>query len=143
MNGASTAEALGNLLALTTAVVTATERAYRLIARPFPDQWESLERSATTFTNEYVMTSIVTEPVLKQGLTKHRRRKLGARAGKLQLLESDRDKRARWVAVAMPPDAPIPIKPEVADALPEALHAAEGRLEHHLTKHAPTDPLVL
>lgn len=134
---------LRDTLALTVAVLTETERAYQSIATRSPDQWESLERSAATFTDEFVVKWLAeNSPELKRDVTTQRRRKLSARAGELQLVESARDKRARWVAVTLPANAPIPIAEGIAEALIDATFAAEERLEQHLVTETG-DPLLL
>lgn len=83
------------------------------------------------------------DPELKRAVTKQRRRKLAARAGGLRLVESQRDKRARWVAVTLPQDAPIPISMEIADGLNEQAMTFEERIEEHLASVPPSDPLAL
>jgi hypothetical protein len=142
--GAPTADALRELLAITVAVVGATEQLYRAIGRKHPEQWESLERSAETFADEYVVKWLANaDPEFKRAVTKQRRRKLVARAGALQLVESDRDQRSRWAAVTLPPDAPIPIAEDVGEGLGESTHEAEERLFEHLGAMTSTEPLVL
>jgi hypothetical protein len=122
LQGATAHAALGEVLAITIAVVGAAESLYRSIGHDHPDQWESLERSAETFTDERVVNWLANaDPDLKRELLAHRRRKLIACKGSLQLVESERSKSARWAAVTMPGDAPIPISEAVADTLAEAL----------------------
>jgi hypothetical protein len=41
-------------LALTIAVVGAAEQLYRTVGQPYPEQWESLERSAETFMDHFL-----------------------------------------------------------------------------------------
>jgi len=140
----ATAETLREFLALTIAVVGATEHMHTVVGRDHPDQWGSMERSAATFVEHYVAKTLAEgDPELKQQITRHRRRKLTARAGKLRLVESDRNKRARWAAVTLSPDAPIPIANEVADGLAEQTNEAEERLYDHLNAEPSHDPLVL
>jgi hypothetical protein len=111
------AESLHEYLALTIAVVGAAEQLYRTVGQPYPEQWESLERSAATFMDEFVVKWLAEgDPELKRAVTRQRRRKLVAHRGVLRLVESDRNKRARWGAVTLPQDAPIPITEEVAKA---------------------------
>jgi hypothetical protein len=59
------------------------------------------------------------------------------------LVESDRAKRARWVAVTLPQDAPIPIAEEVGEGLGELTLEAEERVYQHLSAVSSNDPLVL
>ena len=111
---------------------------------PHPEPWESLERSAQTFMDEFVVKSLVeNDRELKRAVTTHRRRKLVARAGVLRLVESDRSKRARWVAVTLPQDAPLPIAEEVGDGLGELTLETEERVYQHLGAVTSNDPLVL
>lgn len=142
--GASTADRLRAFLGLTIAVVGATESLFRSVGRPFPDQWESLERSAKTFMDHFVIKVLADrDPDLKRAVTKHRHRKLAARAGALSLVEPDRNKRTRWAAVKLPLDAPIPISEDVSNGLADISFAAEERLYDHLSAINTTDPLVL
>jgi hypothetical protein len=83
------------------------------------------------------------DPALKRAVTKHRRRKLGVHRGVLRLVESDRSKRARWVAVTLPQDAPIPIAEDVGEGLGELTLEAEERVYQQLGAVASNDPLVL
>ena len=72
----------GATIALTIAVVTMAERLYLVIGKPHPDQWESMERSANTFTDHFVVKWLAeNDPELECAVTKQRRRKLAARAG--------------------------------------------------------------
>lgn len=144
--GSTKTETMRKFLALTIAVLIQTEKAFRLIAQKYPTHWDSMERSANTFTDEHVIKWLAeNNPVLKRAIALQRRRKLAARAGRLQLVESDRDKRARWVAVTFPENTPMPIAADVAEDLLEAMMAAQTRLEQHLTIDTidTTDPLVL
>jgi len=142
--GAHQSEGVRDLLALTIAVIGATEHLYIVLGRAHPEQWESLERSAATFMDHYVVDTLAEgNPNLKRAVTKQRRRKLSARAGKLLLVEPDRNKRSRWAAVTLPPNAPIPIAPEIADDLHEPLLYAEERIYDHLAAVPSPDPLVL
>ena len=143
-SGTSTADSLREALALTIAVVSAVESMFRSIGRPYPEQWESLERSAETFTDHFVVKWMASaDSDLKKSITKHRRRKLTVKAGSLHLVESDRNKRARWANVTLPMDAPIPISEELGDGLNEATFEAEERLYGHLSAIEVTEPLVL
>jgi hypothetical protein len=91
VNGASV-----DLLAMTVAVVGATEQLYRVLGKQHPEHWESLERSAETFADEHVVALIANaDPEFTRAVTMQRDRKLVARAGALQLMESDRNQRAR------------------------------------------------
>jgi hypothetical protein len=83
------------------------------------------------------------DPELKRAVTWHRRRKLAAHRGVLRLVESDCAKRARWVAVTLPQDAPIPIAEEVGEGLGELTLEAEERVYQQLAAVASNDPLVL
>lgn len=142
--GAQTVESLRELLALTIAVVGATEQLYGSVGRPYPAQWDSLERSAETFTDHFVVECLAqNDPDLKRAVTKHRRRKLTARAGVLRLVEPDRNKRARWAAITLPQDSPIPIAVEVSDGLPDLTCEVEERVYQHLGAMTSDDPLVL
>lgn len=142
--GASTSESLREIVALTIAVVGATEHLYRMIGPTYPEQWESMERSAATFTDQHVVSFLAdNDPAMKRALTKHRRRRLSARAGALCLVESERGKRTRWSKVTMPDDAPIPIAVEVGDGLGELAFEVEERLHEHLSAVPSPDPLVL
>ncbi len=142
--GAPPAESLREYLALTIAVVGAAEQFYRTVGRPYPEQWESLERSAETFMDHFVVKWLAEgDPELKRAVTRHRRRKLAAHRGGLRLVESDRAKRARWVAVTLPQEAPIPIAEEVGEGLGELTLEAEERVYQHLAAVASNDPLVL
>lgn len=144
VGGAPTAESLRDLLALTIAVVGATAHLYTVLGRPHPTQWESLERSATTFVDHYVVKVLAeNDPEVKRAVSKQRRRKLSARAGRLRLVESDQKRRSRWAAVTLPRDAPIPIAPEIADTLHEPMADAEERLYDHLAAVPSHDPLEL
>jgi hypothetical protein len=106
--------------------------------------WESLERSAETFMDHFVVTWLAEgDPELKRAVPRHRRRKLAAHRGVLRLVESDRARRARWVAVTLPQDAPIPIAEDVGEGLGELALEAEDRVYQHLGAVASTDPLVL
>lgn len=141
--GSTKTEMMRRFLALTIAVLIQTEKAFRAIGPNYPTHWDSMERSANTFTDEHVIKWLAeNNPVLKRAITRQRRRKLAARAGRLQLVESDRDKRARWAAVTVPENAPMPIAADVAEDLLEATMAARTRLEEHLALDT-TDPLVL
>lgn len=141
--GSTKTETMRKFLALTIAVLLQTEKAFRLIGPKYPTHWDSMERSANTFTDEHVIKWLAeNNPVLKRAIAQQRRRKLAARAGRLRLVESDRDKRARWVAVTLPENAPMPIAADVAEDLLEVTMAAQTRLEEHLAIET-TDPLVL
>jgi len=106
-------------VALTIAVLIQTETAYRLIGPKYPTHWDTVERSANTFTDEHMINWLAeNNAMLKHAITQ-RRRKLAARAGRLQLVESDRDKRAGWVAITLPENAPMPISADVAEDLLE------------------------
>ena len=143
-SGAHPSEGVRDLLALTIAVVGATEHLFGILGRTHATQWESLERSAATFMDLYIVGTLAEgNPELKRAVTKQRRRKLAARAGRLRLVESDRNKRSRWAAVTLPPNAPMPIAPEIADDLHEPLLYAEERLFDHLAAVPSPDPLVL
>jgi len=143
-DGAATVDSLRELLALTIAIVGATEHMYTVVGRDHPDQWDSMARSAATFMDGYVVKTLADgDPELKRAVSQQRRRKLTARAGKLRLVESDRGKRARWAAVTLSQDAPIPIANEVADGLAEQTNAAEERVYDHLNAEPAHDPLVL
>ena len=132
------------LLALTIATVTSAERSFRSLGREHPENWESLERSASVFTDEHIVKWLAKDdPLLKRAITKQRKRKLAARAGGLCLVESARDKRARWVAVTYPEGGRIPIAEEVAENLNELTWKLDDRIEEFLTDSAPHDPLAL
>ncbi len=142
--GASTADSLRDLLGVTIAFVGATEHLFTALGREHSGQWESMERSAATFMDHYVVKSLADDNAdLGRAVTKQRRRKLAARAGRLRLVEPDRDKRSRWAAVTLPKDAPIPIAMEVADGLHVPMLEAEERLYDHLALVPSHDPLVL
>ena len=130
--GSPTAETLREMLALTIAVVGATEQLYRAVGRSHPEQWESLEQSAQTFMHQFVVKWLAEDDrELKRAVTAHRRRKLAARAGVLSLVESDRNKRSRWASVMLPKDAPIPIAGEVGEGLAELTTEIEERVYQH------------
>ena len=142
--GVLAAASLRDYLALTIAVVGAAEQLYRAIGQPHPAQWESLERSAETFMDHFVVPWLAEgDPELKRAVIRHRRRKLSAHRGVLRLVESDRAKRARWVAVTLPQDAPIPIAEEVGEGLGALTIEVEERVYQQLAAVASTDPLVL
>jgi hypothetical protein len=142
-NGTHTADSLREILALTIAVVGATEQLYQHVGKHVA-QWEAMERSATTFMDEHVVKALAANDIdLKRALTRHRRRKLAAKAGKLRLVESDRNKRARWAAVTLPEDAPIPISEQVGEGLGELMHDVEERVYQHLAAVPAQEPLVL
>jgi len=142
--GTPTPETLREMLALTIAVVGATEQFYRNVDPGHPEQWESLERSAQTFMDHYVVKWLAEgDRELKRAVTTHRRRKLAARAGVLRLVESDRNKRTRWAAVTLPRDAPIPIAEEVGEGLGELTLETEERIYQHLGAVSSNDPLML
>lgn len=64
---------------MTSAVLGATEELYRVIDKQHPEQWESLERSAETFTDEHVVALLASaEPQFKSAVTAQRNRKLVA-----------------------------------------------------------------
>jgi len=143
-DGSSTAAHLRDLLSLTIAVVEATEHMYHVVGKPHPDQWESMERSAAAFMDHYVVKVLAEgDPEIKRAATTHRRRKLTARAGKLRLVEPDRNKRARWAAVTLSQDAPIPVAVEVTEGLATRARDATTRLYDHLNTETSNDPLVL
>ncbi len=143
-DGATTVDSLRDLLAVTIAVVGATEHMYTVVGREHPDQWDSMARSAAKFMDGYVVGTLGEgDPELKRAVSRQRRRKLSARAGTLRLVESERSKRARWAAVTLPQDSPIPISNEVADGLAEETNAAEERIYDHLNAEPSEDPLVL
>ncbi len=122
-DGAATADSLREFLALTIAIVGATESLYQASGKPNPSQWETLERSAHTFADHFVLKWLAeNDPQLRREVTRHRRRKLTARAGTLCLVETDRDKQKRWSAVMLADDAAVPIAPEVGEGLAESLH---------------------
>jgi len=142
--GATREDSLRELVALTIAVVLYAERAYRAIGKRRPEHWESLERSAETFTDEFVVKTLaVNDAELKRAITQQRRRRLAASAGTLRLVEPQRDKRARWVAVTLPEDAPMPISGDVAEGLNERTMELEDLLDAHLAAADTTDPLEL
>lgn len=144
LGGETAQDALRELLAITIAVVGAAESLYRSLGHDHPDQWESLERSAETFTDEHVVKWLAkADPEMERSMLAQRRRKLAASSGSLQLVESERNKRARWARVALPGDAPIPIPEAVADTLADALYKAEERLYAHLGAVSSTDPLAI
>jgi hypothetical protein len=127
--GSSSIEGVREMLALTIAVVSATEHMFAAVGPEHPDHWESMEQSAATFVDHYVLTTLAeADAEFKRQITTQRRRKLTARAGKLRLVESDRSKQARWASVTLSQDEPIPIANEVADGLAEATNEAEERL---------------
>jgi hypothetical protein len=138
--GTPTADNLRELLALTIAVVAATEKLYRATGHGHPEQWESFERSAQRFTDQWLAGN---DREVKQVITTHRRRKLAARAGVLRLVESDRNKQARWAAITLPHDAPTPIAEDVREGFGEAMLEAEERVTQHLAAVASTDQLAL
>jgi lipid-A-disaccharide synthase-like uncharacterized protein len=143
-SGTPTVETLREMLALTIAVVGATEQFYRSVGLSHPDQWESLERSAQTFMDHFVVQWLAEgDRELKRAVTTHRRRKLAARAGVLRLVESDRNKRTRWATVTLPQDSPIPIAEQVGEGLGELTHETEARIYQHLGAVTSNDPLVL
>lgn len=140
---ASEVDGLRDLLALTIAAVSATEHMFAIVGLPHPDQWDSMERSAATFMDHYVVETLAAgDPDLQRAVTRQRRRKLTRRAGRLRLVESDRGKRARWAAITLPGDAPIPVAVEVAEGLAERTAEAEERLYDHLNAQTSHDPLV-
>ena len=142
--GESAQDALRELLAVTIAVVGAAESLYRSLGHDHPDPGESLVRSAETFTDGHVVKWLASsDPELERAMLAQRRRKLAARSGALQLVESERNKRMRWARVAVPGDAPIPIPEPVADTLGDAVYQAEERLYAHLAAVTSTDPLVI
>jgi hypothetical protein len=57
----------------------------------------------------------------------------------LRLVESDRNKRAQWVAVTLPQDAPIPIAEEVGEGVGELTIEAEER-ENPPRERDPAQP---
>ena len=143
-SGTPVAHSLREVLALTIAVVGATEGLYQQLGTANPEQWESLERSAMPFMDEYVVTELAADDgELKRALTRHRRRKLAAKAGALQLVESDRNRRSRWATVTLPADASLPISAEAGEGLADAIHAAEEPLYEHLAAIASPEPLAL
>ncbi len=143
-NGTSTEVSLRRMLAVTIAVVGACESMFRSIGRPYPDQCESIERSAETFTDHFVVKWMAEADVeLKKSITKHRRRKLTAKAGALRLVESDRNKRTRWAQVTLPAEAPLPIAEEVGEGLGELTLETDERLYQHLAAVATSEQLVL
>jgi len=142
--GTPMVESLREYLALTIAVLGATEQLYRTVGRPYAEQWESLERSAETFMDHFVVKWLAEgDQELRRAVTRHRRRKLAARAGALRLVESDRTKRARWAAITLPPDAPIPVAEQVGEGLGELTLEIEERVYQHLGAVTSDDPLVL
>lgn len=141
--GTPSADSLREILALTIAVVGATEHVFRDVCH-HANQWESMERSAVTFMDEHIVKALAANDIdLKRALTRHRRRKLAAKAGRLRLVESDRNKRARWAAVTLPQDAPIPISEEVGEGLGELTHETEQRVYDHLAAVPSHEPMVL
>ena len=131
--GSPTVDSLREVLALTIAVVGVTEQVYRAAGRMHPDQWESLEGSAQTFMDHHVVKWFADDDVeLKQAITANRRRRLAARAGVLCLVESDRNKRARWAAVTLPDGTPMPITEEVGEGLVELTRETHRRIHQHL-----------
>jgi len=117
---------------------------FRSIGRPYPGQWESIERSAETFTDQHVVKWMANaDPELKTSITKQRRRRLTVKAGALLLVESDRNKQARWASVTLPLDAPIPISEEAGEGLHAVIFEAEDRLYAHLSAIEVNEPLVL
>jgi hypothetical protein len=75
-------DTLRRFLALTVAVLTETEHAFRAIAPKHPTQWESLERSANVFTDEHVIKWLAeNNPDMQRAVAQHRRRKVMAGAG--------------------------------------------------------------
>jgi hypothetical protein len=142
--GAPTDDSLREIIALTIAVVGATEHLYRMIGPTYPDQWESMERSSRAFTDHHVIGFLAeNDPAWKRALTKHRRRKFSARAGALCLVESQLGQRARWSKVTLPDNAPIPISVAVSEGLGELAYEVEQRLHEHLGSVESPDPLVL
>jgi hypothetical protein len=143
-SGTPTVESLREALALTIAVVATVEQMYRSIGRPYPEQWDSMERSAETFTDHFVVHFLAdADANVKRAITKQRRRKLTVKAGALRLVESDRNKRARWAQVTLAMDAPIPIAQEVGEGLNELTLTAEERLWKHLSAITSNDPLFI
>ncbi len=144
ITGEPTEDALRGMLGLTIAVVTVSEELYGSVGREAPAQWESLERSAEAFVDHHVIEWLgQKDPGLRDSVTKHRRRKLTARAGKLKLVESARSKQARWASVTLPKDAPLPIAMTVANGLAEVARDAEDRLYTHLAAVPTNEVLVL
>ncbi|MDB4953930.1 MAG: hypothetical protein JWO36_1499 [Myxococcales bacterium] len=142
-SGTSTDESLREMLGLTIAVVGAAEQKHRSIGRPYPDQWESMERSAEMFTDQFVVKWMANaDAELKHSITKHRHRKLTAKAGTLQLVESDRNKRARWAQVTLPGDAPLRIAEEVGEGFGEQTLETEERLYEQLGAVCSVRPSV-
>ena len=72
------------LLALTIATVTSVERSFRSLGRENPENRESLERSASVFTDEHILKWLAkNDPLLKRAIAKQRKRRLAERAGNL------------------------------------------------------------
>lgn len=137
------ADGLREYLALTIAVVGATEQVHRAIGKPNPSQWESLEASARTFLDRFVLEWLAEgDLALSRAVTQQRKRKLAARAGTLCLVETTGEQRTRWAVVTLPDDAQVPIAPEVGDGLAESVHDAEERLFEHLAAMPSDDALV-
>ncbi len=138
------ADTLRGMVALTVAVVGATESLYSAVGREHPENWESLERSAAVFMNQHVVKWLAqNDPHVRRAVQSQRRRKLAARAGTLQLVESDRNKRTRWAAVVLPKDAPIPVSEDKLEGLAELVDDAEGRLFEHLSAVPSNDMLTM
>lgn len=118
--------ALRKVLALTVAVVTVVDETYRVFRRSYPKQWRSIEASAKTFTECFVIPWIANgDAKSKKLLRSHRRRRLAARDGTLQLIEADRNKRGQWFELRLSADAPIPVSQKLAVGLPRLALAAQ------------------
>jgi hypothetical protein len=140
---ASTADNLREVLALTIAVVTIVERTYKAMSDRYPDHWESLEQSAHTFVDHFVVEHFAdSDPEVQRALAKHRERRVEKRAGKLGLVESERDQRTRWAVSSFPEGTPMPISEEVAEGLNELTLDVRDRITQHLNEASLTDPMV-
>jgi hypothetical protein len=138
--GTPPADSLREILALTIAVVGVTEQVYRAAGRKHPDQWESLERSARTFMDHHVSTWFAEDDAeLQRAITAQRRRRLAAHAGVLCLVESDRNKLARWAAITLPDGTPMPITEEVGEGLVELTSETHRRVHQHLVAEPTND----
>jgi len=111
------------------------ERSFALIGRRYPEQWESLEQSAHTFLDAFLLDRFANDdPKMREAVATHRARRIARTAGQLKLVESERDQHARWVAESYPDGTRMPITNEVAEDLNEATFEVRDRLTRHLSE---------